>query len=144
MKIKKKFISVLLCAMFILSMGISAAAAEIEPRIDFTGTDRYFNIDLPNYYQNHGFQYRQKENGTALGSIYLTSKTSSCSGITAWFQNSSGSIITDFKTVSSLNTRYYLIYSKDYAQGSSVRLVVEDQDNTYIGHHNAKGYVNYN
>lgn len=137
---KRKMHTFLLVAVLILTMSIPGMAATI-PNV---GTERAFSAELPNKNQNVYFTTRTKQSDYAIGYIYMSSKTSKCNGINAWICNSTYNRCTSIKYCSTLKTKYALNYTKNYGKGAAVRLGIEDYDNTLIGNHSVKGYVNYN
>lgn len=140
LKKKRKGMILVLTMFLMLTVSIPVMAKKI-PNV---GIERSFSTDLPYRYVNVYFQTRTKQSYYGIGYIYLTSKSSKCTGINAWICNGSKSRCSNIVYCSSLNVKYALNYSSNYSAGSSVRLGMEDYDNTQVLHHKVKGYVNYN
>lgn len=134
---KKKLI--LLCIVAVMAFSVPVIAA-----IPHVGAERSFSSDLPNEYGNAYFPTRTKQSNYAVGYVYLTSKPRKCDGICAWICNDAMSRCSSISHVNSLNVETPINYTSNYAIGSKVRLGIEDEDNTLLGHHSVSGVVNYN
>ena len=110
------------------------------------GTERSFYVTLPSYYGNTYFTSRTKETNLNYGRIYALDYTSggSCNGYTAWFcKGGTTNPITYIASDLSFTTWYSITYTSNYSAGSSVRLGLEDADNTGLFQHTVGGTVNY-
>ena len=137
---KTKKLIVILTALMMLTVGIPVMAASIPS----AGTERYFSSKLPYGYANAYFQTRTKQSNYGKGYIYLVAKAKKCGGINAWFCDANTNRCSHITTCSALNQKYVVTYTSNMASGSSVRLGIEDLENTQLLHHEVEGYVNYN
>lgn len=137
---KTKKLIVILTALMMLTIGIPVMAAAIP----HAGTERYFESKLPNSYANAYFQTRTKQSNYGVGYVYLISKPDKCAGINAWICDADTNICSHITRCDSLNKECAINYKRNYASGSTVRLGIEDLENTQLFHHEVKGYVNYN
>lgn len=139
-KKRSKKLILILTMLMVFTISIPVLATTIPN----AGTERAFSATLPSNYENVYFTTRTKQSNYSIGYVYLTSLSSSCSGINAWICDSSKSRCSSIAYCSSLKVKYAINYSRNAASGSSVRLGIEDYDNTLLFSHSVEGYVNYN
>lgn len=140
MKNKKKNILLVLVAFLIFTSSIPVMAATIPN----SGTERAFSTDIPFSYQNVYFTSRTKQSNYNIGYVYLTKLSAKCNGVTVWICDGSKNRCTNTVACRVLSSKYAITYSSNYGTGSTVRLGLEDLDNTQLLHHSVSGYVNYN
>lgn len=136
-KIKKRIIALTM-------MAVMACGGSVFAYPDY-GQAYSFEVKMPYTYQNTYFQTREKVSNVNYGSVKLKSLSSRCGGANIWFcKGGTTTRNSDIVHCSKLNTRYEITYTSDYRVGNTVRMGLEDWDNTTLTRHTIKGVVNYN
>lgn len=140
MRIRKSKLNISILIVLVVTMVCIPAVASAVPY----GLERGFEIDLPNEHVNYYFTSRTKSSNMNYGYVRLQEVDGSCNGINAWFCVGGTTNICSYIVHCVESVQSNITYKSNYYTNASVRLGVEDYDNTILLHHNVKGVVNYN
>lgn len=140
MKLKKSKLKLSLLVLAISSM-------MCVPALAYTvyGQERFFQSEMPYSYINAYFSSRTKVSNEEYGYVRATYLSEKCDGLNVWFcYGGTTTRCSYIVPCNNIDVKYGVRYFANYSPGSSVRLGLEDLDNTQLFHHTVKGYVNYN